>query len=314
MGMLIKAKTLLIVIGGPTGIGKSSIAYNLALKLNGEIISADSMQFYREINIGTDKVPLWMREKVSHHLIDFLSIYDDFDVYQFIKLATEKIDEILKKGRIPIVVGGSGLYLRSLLKGIFYIPDEMKEKQRDIRNNLEREPTEKLYHMLQKIDPSLVKVLHPNDRKRIRRALEVYQLTGRTMSSLQKEKTSPLPENIHTYYYILTRDRVEMYNIIEKRVERMFENGWVREVEELKIKGYEEYLKKKAPIGYKEIMEYLDGRYNINELKELIKKKTKNLAKRQLTWFKKEDGIWIKIEGEGEKIVSEITEKIRRVI
>ncbi|MCM8777267.1 MAG: tRNA (adenosine(37)-N6)-dimethylallyltransferase MiaA [Candidatus Omnitrophica bacterium] len=311
MDMAIKSKKRLVVIGGPTGIGKSDIAYNVALKINGEIISADSMQFYREINIGTDKVPLWMREKVPHHLIDFLSIRDDFDVYRFIKLATEKIEEIFKKERIPIVVGGSGLYLRSLLKGIFYIPDEMKEKQRDIRNKLENENTETLYQILQKVDHSTANVLHPNDRKRIRRALEVYYLTGKPMSLLQRERNPEISENIQIYYYILTRDRNEMYNRICQRVEKMFESGWIEEVKELREKSFERYLKLKAPIGYKEILEYLDGKYSMDELKAMIKKKTRNLARRQLTWFRKEDGIWIKIEGDGENAVSKIVKNFK---
>lgn len=314
MSQLTKKGKRLITIGGPTGIGKSFVAYNVALKIGGEIISADSMQFYREINIGTDKVPLWMREKVPHHFIDFLSLSDDFDVYQFIKLATEKIDEISKRGRIPIVVGGSGLYLRALLKGVFHLPEGLKEKQIEIRDSLEREQTETLYQQLQKVDPLLAKVLHPNDRKRIRRAVEVYLLTGKPISLWQKERSSPITEDMDIYYYILTRKRDEMYNRIGQRVEKMFENGWVEEVKDLKAKGYAEYLKVKAPIGYKEILEYLEGRYNMDELKEVIKKKTRNLARRQLTWFRKEGGMWIEIEGEGEKCVEEIIKTFKGVL
>ncbi|MCM8820908.1 MAG: tRNA (adenosine(37)-N6)-dimethylallyltransferase MiaA [Candidatus Omnitrophica bacterium] len=311
MGMATKSKKRLLVIGGPTSTGKSDIAYNVALKINGEIISADSMQFYREINVGTDKVPLWMRERVPHHLIDFLSICDDFDVYQFIKLATGEIDEILRREKIPIVVGGSGLYLRCLLKGIFYIPDGMKEKQKDIRDKLENENTEILYQTLQKVDHSTAKVLHPNDRKRIRRALEVYYLTGKQMSLLQKERSPIIPEDIKIHYYILTRDRKEMYNRIDERVEKMFESGWIEEVRDLRKQGYEEYLRLKAPIGYKEILEYLDGKYTMDELKAMVKKRTKNLARRQLTWFRKEDGIWIEIKGDGEDAVSEIVKNFK---
>lgn len=296
----------LIIIGGPTGVGKSAVAYNVALKIGGEIISADSMQFYREINIGTDKVPLWMREKVPHHLIDFLSLSDEFDVYQFIRIATEKIEEIFSRGNIPLIVGGSGFYLRGLLKGIFHLPEELKEKQKEVRANLEKRETDVLYRMLKKVDPKSAEILHPNDRKRISRALEVYYLTGIPMSTLQKNRKSPLPEDAEKSYYILTRNRDEMYNRIEQRVEKMFENGWIEEVKDLKEKGYAEYLKMKAPIGYKEILDYLDGKYGLDETKALIKKKTKNLARRQLTWFRKEDGVWIEIEGDGEKVIDEI--------
>ena len=296
----------LFIIGGPTGVGKSAVAYNVALKIGGEIISADSMQFYRETNIGTDKVPLWMREKVPHHLIDFLSLSDEFDVYQFIRIATEKIEEIFKRGNIPLIVGGSGLYLRGLLKGIFHLPKELKEKQKEIRANLEKKETDDLYRMLKEVDPKAADVLHPNDRKRIRRALEVYYLTGKPMSTLQKNRQSPIPEDTEKSYYILTRDRDEMYNRIEQRVEKMFQQGWIEEVKNLKENGYAEYLKVKAPIGYKEILEYLDGKYGLDETKALIKKKTRNLARRQLTWFRKEEGMWIEIEGDGEKAVDEI--------
>lgn len=311
MNMAVKSKKRLIVIGGPTGVGKSAIAYNIALKIRGEVISADSMQFYREINIGTDKVPLWMQKKVPHHLINFLSIRDEFDLYQFIGLATEKIKEISEKGNTPIVVGGSGLYLRGLLKGIFNMPEEKRGKQKEIRSALEKEKTDILYQALQKVDPCTAKILHPNDRKRIRRALEIYHLTGKPMSLWKKERHSPIPTDMDIIYYILTRDRNEMYNRIEERVEYMFEKGWIEEVRYLKEQGYERYLRTKAPIGYNEILDYLDGKYDIEELKAEIKKKTRNLARRQLTWFRKEDGLWTEIEGTGEKIVDEIVEKLK---
>ncbi|MCM8762503.1 MAG: hypothetical protein NC929_04225 [Candidatus Omnitrophica bacterium] len=187
----------------------------------------------------------------------------------------------------------------------------MKEKQRDIRNKLENENTETLYQILQKVDHSTANVLHPNDRKRIRRALEVYYLTGKPMSLLQRERNPEISENIQIYYYILTRDRNEMYNRICQRVEKMFESGWIEEVKELREKSFERYLKLKAPIGYKEILEYLDGKYSMDELKAMIKKKTRNLARRQLTWFRKEDGIWIKIEGDGENAVSKIVKNFK---
>ncbi|MGI6596026.1 MAG: tRNA (adenosine(37)-N6)-dimethylallyltransferase MiaA [Elusimicrobia bacterium] len=306
-----KAKKKLIVIGGPTGIGKSFVAYNVALKIRGEIISADSMQFYREINIGTDKVPMEIREKIPHYLIDFLSLRDEFDVYQFVKQTTEKIDAIHKKGGIPIVVGGSGLYLRSLFTGIFYIPEDTKDTLKEIRDNLEKEKTDALYKKLKITDPDTAKNLHPNDKKRIRRALEVYLLTGKPMSLWQKEKISPISEEIETVYYILTRDRKEMYNRIERRVDKMFENGWVEEVMGLKEKGLTEYLQLKAPIGYKEILGYLNGEYDMDEVKDTIKQKTRNLAKRQLTWFRKESGKWIELEGEGENAVDVITETFK---
>lgn len=297
----------ILVIGGPTGIGKSAVAYSVAKEISGEIISADSRQFYREINIGTDKVPLWMRKGVPHHLIDFLSLKDDFDVYKFAKLAHEKTEDIRKRDKVPVVVGGSGLYLRSLVKGIFTVPDGCREKQQEIRRALEEKTTEILYRELQEIDPPLKEAIHRNDRKRIRRALEVYCLTGKPMSYWQKQK----PETVfggtcNMKYFILTRDRKEMYERIEQRVDKMFEDGWVDEVEKLREKGCVAYLRDKAPIGYMEILEYLDGKCNIEELKADIKQKTRNFAKKQLTWFRKENGIWLELSGDGKNASEEI--------
>ncbi len=294
------------VIGGPTGIGKSSVAYRVAKEINGEIVSADSKQFYREINIGTDKVPLWMRKEVPHHLIDFLSLEDDFDVYRFTELAHGKIREIESRNRIPVIVGGSGLYLRSLMRGIFTVPDGDREKQKEVRRELEEKTTENLYREMLDIDPALKENIHPNDRKRIRRALEVYHLTGKRMSFWQKQEPETVLGEEERFYFILFRERQEMYERIEKRIDAMFEDGWVDEVRQLKEKGFSSYLRDKAPIGYMEIIDYLDGRLGIEELKAGIKQKTRNFARKQLTWFRREDGAWLQLHGDGSSAVDEI--------
>jgi len=305
------AKRKAVIIGGPTGVGKSSVAFSVAEKIGGEIISADSMQFYRETGIGTDKPPAWMREKIPHHLVDFLSLKDDFDVYEFAEAAAEKAEDILGRKKIPVIAGGSGLYLRILTKGIFTIPGADKEKQKKVREALEKKTTEELFDELEKADPAILGAVHKNDRKRVRRALEVYHLTGRQMSLWQKQKTeSAFGAETDVKYFILTRDREEMYNRIECRVDRMFEAGWIEEVKRLKEEGFAVHLKSKAPIGYVEILEYLEGRLALEELKSGIKQKTRNFAKKQLTWFRREDGIWIEMEDDGENAVKEILNRL----
>jgi tRNA dimethylallyltransferase len=301
-----------LVIGGPTGLGKSVVAYSVAKEINGEIISADSRQFYREINVGTDKVPLWMRKEIPHHLIDFLSLKDDFDVYRFAGMAYKRICEIRERGRIPITVGGSGLYLRSLMKGIFTIPDADRERQDEIRQKLEKKTTEELYEELQRTDPLLKTAIHPNDRRRIRRALEVYYITGKQMSYWQRQKPETALGKSERLYFILSRERKEMYERIEHRVDKMFEDGWIDEVERLKKKGYDIYLHQKAPIGYVEILEYLNGKYSIEKLKSDIKQKTRRFAKKQLTWFRKEDGIWLELSGDGKSTADEIVKRFNQ--
>ncbi len=304
-----ETKKKVLVIGGPTGVGKSAVAYSVAKKIDGEIISADSRQFYKEINIGTDKVPLSMRKDVPHHLVDFLSIKEGFDVYSFIKIVREKIQEIQSRNKTVIIVGGSGLYLRSLMKGIFSIPDESREKQQEIRRVLEEKTTEVLYKELLIVDPALKNTVHPNDRRRIRRALELYYLTGKPMSYWQKQEPETVLKENERMYFILVRNREEMYERIEERVDKMFENGWVEEVKKLKEDGYAAYLREKAPIGYVEILDYFDGRGTIEELKSGIKQKTRNFAKKQLTWFRRENGIWLELSGDGKNVVEEIIKR-----
>jgi len=306
--MKIGGKNKIIIIGGPTATGKTGIGFLIAKKIKGEIISADSRLFYKEITIGTDKPPEWIREEIPHYFIDIISIKEEFNVYKFSKEAFLKTEKILKRNRAPIIVGGSGLYLRSLTKGLFSIPDDLREKQKEVRNKLEREKTEALYEKLKKIDPEILKKIHPSDRRRIRRALEVFYLTGKRMSQLQKEKGEYSIEKLgNIYYFILIRDREEIYRRVEERIEKMLKCGWEEEVRKLLEKGYKKYLMEKGPIGYREIIEYIEGKIPYNEMVRLIKKKTKGLVKRQITWFKKEDGLWINVESE-EKTVEKIME------
>ncbi|MCM8803950.1 MAG: tRNA (adenosine(37)-N6)-dimethylallyltransferase MiaA [Candidatus Omnitrophica bacterium] len=293
----------ILVISGPTASGKTEISFKIAKEINGEIISCDSRQFYKEINIGTDKPSEPIRREIPHYFIDFLSLKEEFDVYKYTKLVFEKVKEIIFGNKIPIIVGGSGFYIRTLLKGIFYLPPELKEKQKEIREKLEKGNTEDLYEKLKRIDPEISKKIHPNDRYRIKRALEVFELTGKCMSYWQSQKSEITLKDLgKVYYFILMRDRQQIYDRIKERVEKMFKNGWIEEVKNLKDKNFTEYLKLKAPIGYNEILDYLDNKICFEDLKNLIIKKTKEYAKKQSIWFKKEEGIFINFSDEEEAV------------
>ncbi len=293
----------ILVIGGPTACGKTQISFEIAKKINGEIISCDSRQFYKEINIGTDKPSLSMREKIPHHFIDFLSLKEEFDVYQFSNMVFEKVKEIISKGKIPIIVGGSGFYIRVLLNGLFSLSPELKIKQKEIREKLEKETSENLYQKLKEIDPVCAEKIHPNDRYRIKRAIEIYELTGKNMTYWRAQKPEKTLKEIgNVIYFILMRDKKEIYQRIEKRIEKMFENGWIEEVRKLKQESFEKYLNIKAPIGYNEILEFLNNEFDFEKLKKIIIKNTKEYARKQFIWFKKEKGIFINFTDEKEAI------------
>ncbi|MCM8772126.1 MAG: tRNA (adenosine(37)-N6)-dimethylallyltransferase MiaA [Candidatus Omnitrophica bacterium] len=304
-------KNKILIIGGPTASGKTEISFKIAKEVNGEIISCDSRQFYKEINIGTDKPPLWMRNEIPHYFVDFLSLKDEFDVFQYKNLVFQKVREIISRNKVPIIVGGSGFYIRTLLRGLFYLPPEFKEKQREIRERLEKETTEDLYEKLKNIDPEIAKKINKNDKYRIKRAIEIYEITGRNMSYWQKQKTDgSLKEIGKIFYFILFRDREEIYKRIKERIEKMFEKGWIDEVIDLKNKSYEKYLRTKAPIGYREILDFLEGKYNFEELKEIIFKRTKDYARKQIIWFKREEGEFINFKDENE-VVNKILESFK---
>lgn len=286
----------IFLLAGPTGVGKSEIACHMSKHIGAEIISADSRQFYKELEIGTGKVSASLRKTIPHHMIDFLSLKETFNISRFCEKVFSIVKDIQERNNIPIIVGGSGLYLRSLIKGIFDIPFEASRKQKEIRALLEKESIAELYTKLEEIDPLILKKIHPNDRRRLSRALEVYYMTGKLMSKLQKEKTfKTIYEFGDVFYYILTRPREIIYDRIENRVDKMFVNGWVDEVEKLKQNRYEEELKSKAPIGYREILDHLEAKTDLQETVSLIKKNTRHYAKKQLGWFAREDAVWIDI-------------------
>jgi tRNA dimethylallyltransferase len=282
-----------ITILGPTGVGKTDISILLAKALDTEIISADSMQIYRYMNIGTAKPTLKERAIVKHHMIDIVDPGESYSTGRYITEVVPIIEELHQKGKIPIVVGGTGLYIKAMTRGIFSGPSAdwtLREKLLSSEN----EEKGSLYNYLKELDPGAAEKITSNDKRRIIRALEVCLKTKKRLSEIQKKLTKPLP-----YEFIkigLTRDRKELYRIIEERVDAMMEAGIVEEV-----KNTLEMNPDRTPmqaIGYKEVVMYLQGEITLDEAVRLIKKVTKRYAKRQFTWFRKEEDIqWVDITG-----------------
>ncbi|MCG2677601.1 tRNA (adenosine(37)-N6)-dimethylallyltransferase MiaA [bacterium] len=284
-------KKSLVVIVGPTAVGKSEVAIELAKKINGEIVSCDSRQVYEHLNIGTAKPTKEERKKIPHHLIDIIKPNEEFNAFLYAQRAHEAISKVHKKKKIPILVGGSGLYVRAVLNGIF--PGAGKNKE--IRNRLEKFSSSALYKKLKETDPKTALRLHPHDKVRLIRALEVYELTGQPISALQKVSKEKKP-NYNLMMVGLKRKREGLYQRINKRVEGMIEGGLVEEVRGLLKKGFSKDLIALKGLGYKEIIGYLDREYGLEEAIRLLKRNSRRFAKRQLTWFSQDKRIhWIEI-------------------
>ncbi len=281
-----------IVICGPTASGKTSLSIELAKKINGEIVSCDSMQIYKDMNIGTAKPTLEEMQGIKHYLIDCVSPDVRYSVADYKKDAICAIKEISSKGKVPIIVGGTGLYLESLIYGIEYNEIEVDLKYRKHLEEIEqKDGLEKLYEKAKAIDEEAMKKISQNDRKRICRVLEIYHSTGKTKTELEKESRKG-PEFDYLLFGI-NMDRDKLYERINKRVDIMIETGLVDEVKEL-INKYEELPTAMQGLGYKEVVEYLNGATTKEEMIEKIKMETRRYAKRQLTWFRKyENMIWL---------------------
>ncbi|MDP4145687.1 MAG: tRNA (adenosine(37)-N6)-dimethylallyltransferase MiaA [Bacillota bacterium] len=304
----------LIIIAGPTAVGKTDISIQLSKKLKGEIISCDSMQIYKHMDIGSAKVSLDEMQGVPHYLIDFLDPGDEFSVAQYKNLAAKKIDEILAKGNEPLLVGGTGLYINSLIFNYDFTGAYKDEEYRNYLTNLaEKKGKEYIHELLKAVDPESYERLFPNDLKRVIRALEVYKLTGKTISQFNSEQDIyNIPYNV--FYFVLTMDRAVLYNRINSRVDKMIEMGLVEEVIKLKKMGYNATMQSMKGIGYKEILFYLDGLITLDEAIDMIKQGSRNYAKRQLTWFRKDDRVnWINKDdfNSDEEIVDYIVNKIK---
>ena len=281
-------KKPLIILTGPTAVGKTELSVKLAKALQGEIISADSIQVYKYMDIGSAKVTKEEMEGVKHYLIDELMPDEEFNIFYFKEKAKEYVNEIYKNNHIPIVAGGTGFYIQSLLYDIEFKNEESDEQ---IRNELyqlyEKQGAAYIHNMLKEIDPESAAAIHENNVKRVIRAIEYYRLNGEKISTHnEREKQKNSPYNFK--YYCLNMDRKLLYERINKRVDIMVKNGLVEEVKSLLNMGYSKNLVSMQGIGYKEIVLYLEGNITLEEAVKMIKQETRRFAKRQLTWFRRE--------------------------
>lgn len=275
-------------------MGKTHLSIALAKKLNGAIISADSMQVYRYMDIGSAKIKPEEMDGISHYLIDCLDPKDEFHVAKFQEMAKEALKEIYRQGKLPIIVGGTGFYIQALLKDVDFSEDQGQSPyRRELETLAEEEGAIVLHQMLEKVDPDSAAVIHPNNVKRVIRALEYFHETGKRISEhniTQREKESPYA----FAYFVLNDERGHLYERIEQRVDLMMDQGLLEEVRHLKEMGYHRKMVSMQGLGYKELLAYLDGECSLEEAVAIIKRDTRHFAKRQITWFKREqDVIWL---------------------
>lgn len=306
----------LIILSGPTAVGKTALSIKLAKEINGCIISADSMQVYRSMDIGSAKITTEEMQGVEHHLIDILEPEEDFNIALFKQYSKEAIASIYKKGNIPIIAGGTGFYIQALLYDIDFnenagdnsnIREEYTKLAAEFGNNY-------LHDLLKQVDEKASLEIHPNNTKRVIRALEYNRLTGLKISDHNEaEKNKKSPYNYR--YFVINEDRELLYQNIDKRVDLMVDNGLVEEVKRLKDRGLTKNHISMQGLGYKEILAYLDGEISLEESIYTIKRDTRHFAKRQLTWFRREkDVIWINKEEfdfNDDKILQYIKEQLK---
>ncbi|MBW6409535.1 tRNA (adenosine(37)-N6)-dimethylallyltransferase MiaA [Clostridium weizhouense] len=281
-------KQKILVLGGPTAVGKTELSIKLAEKLNGEIISADSMQIYKQMDIGSAKITKEEMRDVKHHMIDIISPEQEFSVADFKELGEKSLKEIINKGKLPMIVGGTGLYINSLTCNVTFTESEKDEEYRAHLENLANENGNNYIHaMLKEIDSISFNSIHPNNRKRVIRALEVFKTTGKPFSSYNAGDEF-YRTDYDVFYYVLTMDREKLYNRINQRVDIMINRGLIDECIELKKLGYTSDMQSMQGIGYKEILYYLEEKISLEESINLIKQGSRNYAKRQLTWFRRD--------------------------
>ncbi|WP_291580251.1 tRNA (adenosine(37)-N6)-dimethylallyltransferase MiaA [Clostridium sp. UBA6640] len=284
----------LFIVAGPTAVGKTEISIKLAKTLNGEIISCDSMQIYKEMDIGSAKITKEEMKGIEHYLVDIINPSEEFSVAQFKEHAEDAIHKIYDKNKLPMVVGGTGLYINSLIYNYSFGDTSKDEKYREYLSSLaEQNGKDYVHNMLKEIDEDSFQKLYPNDLKRVIRALEIYKTTGKTMSEyLVEQNIYDIPYNV--YYYVLTMNREKLYERINKRVDIMMEKGLLEEVIALKNKGYTEDMQSMKGIGYKELLYHLKDEISLEKSIDMIKQFSRNYAKRQLTWFRKDPRVvWI---------------------
>lgn len=280
----------LIILTGPTAAGKTDISIKLAKRIGGEIISADSMQVYKRMNIGTAKITPEEMQGVKHHLIDVLEPTEPFNVAVFKELASKAADEIYERGNIPIIVGGTGFYIQALLYDINFSAEKSDGYREELEKEAEVYGSAKLFEKLRAVDPASCDVIHPNNVKKVIRALEFYHYNGYPIS--KHNETERAKESVFdSKYYVLTMDRAKLYDRIERRVDIMIDNGLVDEVRSLITEGLDDSYISMQGIGYKEIYEYLKGTSTLDEAVYNIKQNTRHFAKRQMTWFRREKDV-----------------------
>jgi len=300
----------LIVLVGPTAVGKSSMALAVAERVGGEIIAADSMQVYRGLDIGTAKPSADEQGRIPHHLLDLVDPDQPFTAADYARLASAAIADIRARGRLPILVGGTGLYLRALFRGLFSGPWEMTPLRETLYQEAERVGSATLHQRLATSDPEAAAAIHPNDLFRIVRALEVAAVSGRPISTLRAEaRRNHRPILGPVLQFGLERNRHELYQRIEARVEAMMVQGLLREVQGLLDRGYSPALRPLRAIGYRHMIGHLKGHIGLNDTVASLKRDTRRYAKRQLTWFRHEDEIeWLSVEG------STLSERVLRLL
>lgn len=284
----------MIILTGPTAVGKSALSVELAKKINGAVISADSMQVYRHMDIGSAKIMPEEMQGITHYMIDELEPDEEFHVVRFTTMAKEYLKEIYAAGKIPIIAGGTGFYIQALLYDIDFTEQQCDEAyRRQLEEQAKEHGAGYLHEMLRKVDPASAEAIHANNVKRVIRALEFYHLSGQKISEhneTERQKQSPY----NFAYFVLNDERTKLYERIDKRVDAMIAAGLVNEVQKLKDMGCSREMVSMQGLGYKEILAYLDGEYTLEEAVYIIKRETRHFAKRQLTWFKRErDVIWL---------------------
>ena len=298
-------KQPLIILSGPTAVGKTALSIELAKRVNGAIISADSMQVYKYMDIGSAKIMPEEMEGVKHYLIDELNPEDEFNIVVFQQKAKAALEEIYANGQIPIIAGGTGFYIQALLCDIdFENQDCNNEFRVELEQIAKEQGNEVLHDRLREIDPISAEKIHVNNVKRVIRALEFYHLTGKPISEhneAEQQKESPY----NFAYFVLTDDRANLYKRIDMRVDIMLEHGLVEEVQKLKDMGYHRDMVSMQGLGYKEILDYLDGKCTLEEAIYILKRETRHFAKRQLTWFRRyKDALWLYPDEAGESLAS----------
>lgn len=304
----------LIILTGPTAVGKTALSIGLAKAVDGEIISADSMQVYRKMNIGTAKIQQSEMQGVRHHLIDILDPGEDFNVVLFKKYALETMKDIYSRGKIPVVVGGTGFYIQALLYDINFEDNDNDMSYREELQTLAAEHGNSYIHdMLAGVDPESAEKIHENNVKRVIRALEFYKKTG-TKISEHNEAESQKESPYNFEYFVLNDDRQKLYDRIDRRIDIMLEDGLLDEVKSLVDEGYSRDLVSMQGLGYKEMIDYIQERYTLDEAVYTLKRDTRHFAKRQVTWFKREKQVtWVnKNEFDSEAdILSFMIERLR---